>query len=155
LQAEGDTTNRYKVSKQADVLMLFYLFSAEELREMFEHLGYALPPDLIPRTVNYYISRTSHGSTLSRLAHAWVLARTDRAMSWWLFPQALEADLADTQRGTTREGVHIGAMAGTADMILRCYSGIETRHDMLRLHPVLPTELTEAEFTVSYRGQPI
>ncbi len=155
LQAEGDTTNRYKVSKQADVLMLFYLFSAEELREMFEHLGYALPPDLIPRTVNYYISRTSHGSTLSRLAHAWVLARTDRAMSWWLFTQALEADLADTQRGTTREGVHIGAMAGTADMILRCYSGIETRHDMLRLHPVLPAELSEAEFTVSYRGQPI
>lgn len=155
LQAEGDTTNRYKVSKQADVLMLFYLFSAEELREMFEHLGYALPPDLIPRTVDYYINRTSHGSTLSRLAHAWVLARTDRAKSWSMFTQALEADLADTQRGTTREGVHIGAMAGTADMILRCYGGIETRHDMLRLHPVLPTELTEAEFTVSYRGQPI
>ena len=31
LEAEGDTTNRYKVSKQADVLMLFYLLSAEEL----------------------------------------------------------------------------------------------------------------------------
>ena len=27
LEAEGDTTNRYKLSKQADVLMLFYLFS--------------------------------------------------------------------------------------------------------------------------------
>ncbi|MGW5922262.1 beta-phosphoglucomutase family hydrolase [Nocardia fluminea] len=155
LQAEGDTTNRYKVSKQADVLMLFYLFSAEELREMFEHLGYALPPELIPRTVDYYIARTSHGSTLSRLAHAWVLARTDRARSWGLFVQALRADVADTQRGTTREGVHIGAMAGTADMVLRCYSGIETRDDMLRLHPVLPAELDSAEFTISYRGQPI
>jgi trehalose/maltose hydrolase-like predicted phosphorylase len=32
LEAEGDTPNRYKVSKQADVLMLFYLFSADELR---------------------------------------------------------------------------------------------------------------------------
>ncbi|MGF0319150.1 beta-phosphoglucomutase family hydrolase [Nocardia fluminea] len=155
LQAEGDTTNRYKVSKQADVLMLFYLFSAEELREVFEHLGYALPPELIPRTVDYYIARTSHGSTLSRLAHAWVLARTDRTRSWGLFAQALRADLADTQRGTTREGVHIGAMAGTADMVLRCYSGIETRHDTLRLHPVLPAELDSTEFTVSYRGQPI
>jgi alpha,alpha-trehalase len=30
LEAEGDTPNRYKVSKQADVLMLFYLFSADE-----------------------------------------------------------------------------------------------------------------------------
>ncbi|MFC9962630.1 beta-phosphoglucomutase family hydrolase [Nocardia ignorata] len=155
LQAEGDTTNRYKVSKQADVLMLFYLFSAEELRDGFEHLGYALPPELIPRTVDYYMARTSHGSTLSRLAHAWVLARTDRTRSWGLFAQALRADLADTQRGTTREGVHIGAMAGTADMVLRCYSGIETRHDTLRLHPVLPAELDSTEFTVSYRGQPI
>ena len=31
LEAENDTTNRYKLSKQADVLMLFYVFSAEEL----------------------------------------------------------------------------------------------------------------------------
>lgn len=155
LHAEGDTTNRYKLSKQADVLMLFYLFSAEELRHILERLGYSLPPQIIPRTVEYYLARTSHGSTLSRLAHAWVLARTDRKASWSLFTRALDADLADTQGGTTREGVHIGAMAGTADMVLRCYCGIETRHDLLRLHPVLPAELQEAEFTVSYRGQPL
>ena len=39
LEAEGDTPNRYKISKQADVLMLFYLLSAEELSEIFERLG--------------------------------------------------------------------------------------------------------------------
>ena len=120
LQAEDDTTNRYRLSKQADVLMLFYLFSAEELRTVFERLGYTLPPELIPRTVQYYLARTSHGSTLSRLTHGWVLARTDRPRSWSLFEQALEADLADTQGGTTHEGVHLGAMAGTADMVIRC-----------------------------------
>ena len=75
-----------------------------------------------------------------------MLARSDRARSWGLFAQALRADVAGTQRGTTREGVHIGAMAGTADMVLRCYSGIETRNDT-RLHPVLPAELDSAEFT--------
>jgi trehalose/maltose hydrolase-like predicted phosphorylase len=32
LEAEGDTTNRYRLSKQPDVLMLFYLFSAEDCR---------------------------------------------------------------------------------------------------------------------------
>ena len=31
LEAEADTPNRYKLSKQADVLMLFYLLSADEL----------------------------------------------------------------------------------------------------------------------------
>ncbi|QHE74212.1 Trehalose-6-phosphate phosphatase (plasmid) [Rhodococcus sp. WAY2] len=155
LQAEGDTTNRYRLSKQADVLMLFYLFSAEELRTVFERLGYTLPPELIPHTVQYYLARTSHGSTLSRLTHGWVLARSDRTRSWSLFEQALEADLADTQGGTTREGVHLGAMAGTADMVIRCYGGVETRQDVLWLHPVLPAELTEASFRLSYRGQPI
>ncbi|MET7772765.1 beta-phosphoglucomutase family hydrolase [Nocardia sp. NPDC005366] len=155
LHSEGDSTNRYKLSKQADVLMLFYLFSAEELRHILDRLGYSLPPEVIPRTVGYYLARTSHGSTLSRLAHSWVLARTDRAMSWGLFSQALEADLDDTQEGTTREGVHIGAMAGTADMVLRCYGGVETRRDTLWLHPVLPDDLPEVEFTLSYRDQPL
>lgn len=155
LQAEGDSTNRYRLSKQADVLMLFYLLSIEELREVFERLGYGLPPELIPRTILYYLERTSHGSTLSRMTHSWVLARSDRIRSWSLFTQALESDLADTQGGTTREGVHLGAMAGTADMVVRCYGGVETRQDTLRLHPLLPMELHGASFSLSYRGQPI
>ena len=48
LEAEGDTANRYKVSKQADVLMLFYLLSADELRELLERLGYRLDRDADP-----------------------------------------------------------------------------------------------------------
>ncbi|WP_424348507.1 beta-phosphoglucomutase family hydrolase [Kocuria sp. CH-021] len=155
LQAEGDSTNRYKLSKQADVLMLFYLFSAEELRNLFFRLGYALPPEVLPRTVHYYLARTSHGSTLSQLAHGWVLARTDRARSWTLFEHALRADLDDTQGGTTREGIHLGAMAGTADMVIRCYAGVEIRDEALRLHPVLPEGLAAASFQLRYRGQPI
>src|ERR687892_97305 len=34
LEAEGDSTNRYKVAKQADVLMLLFLLSKDELREL-------------------------------------------------------------------------------------------------------------------------
>ena len=45
LAAEGDSPNNYRLSKQADVLMLFYLFSAEELRGLLESMGYSLPPD--------------------------------------------------------------------------------------------------------------
>jgi trehalose/maltose hydrolase-like predicted phosphorylase len=155
LQAEGDSTNSYKLSKQADVLMLFYLLSAEELRDVFERLGYPLPPDLVPRTILYYLSRTSHGSTLSRLAHSWVLARSDREQSWSLFTQALDCDIADTQGGTTQEGVHLGAMAGSSDMVLRCYGGVETRDDTLWLHPLLPHELSDVSFRLSFRGQAI
>lgn len=153
LEAEGDTTNRYKLSKQADVLMLFYLLSVEELAEVFDRLGYRLEPDAIPRTVEYYLARTAHGSTLSRVVHSSVLARTYRERSWSVFRDALDADIDDTQGGTTGEGVHLGAMAGTVDMVLRGYAGMETRGGTLWFDPRLPKELGGVRFEVFYRGQ--
>jgi beta-phosphoglucomutase family hydrolase len=153
LEAEGDSTNRYKLSKQADVLMLFYLFSAEELAELLDRLGYRLDREAIPRTVDYYLARATHGSTLSRLVHSWVLARTDRERSWWVFRDAIDADLDDTQGGTTAEGIHLGAMAGTVDLLLRCYAGIQVRADTLWFDPCLPSELRSVRFDVFYRGQ--
>lgn len=152
LKAEGKDPNRYKIAKQADVLMLFYLFSSEELQDIFEHLSYPFEPDTIPKTVHYYIERTSHGSTLSRIVHGWVLARSDRKRSWKLFCHALESDLKDVQGGTTREGIHLGAMAGTVDMIQRCYTGIVMRDDILWFNPSLPDGLKYMQFPIRYRG---
>src|SRR5690606_5156386 len=85
LEAEGDDVNRYKASKQADALMLLYLLSADELRELLGHLGYRFTAEQIPGMVDYYLARTSHGSTLSAVVHAWVLARAnrDRAMEYF------------------------------------------------------------------------
>ena len=96
LEAEGDSPNRYKASKQADVLMLFYLLSADELRKLFDRLGYPFEYDTIPKNIEYYLARTSHGSTLSEVVHAWVLVRSDRERAWKLFSEALESDLLDT-----------------------------------------------------------
>jgi len=155
LAAEGDSPSNYRLSKQADVLMLLYLLSAEELRDLLRHMGYRLPPEALPAMVDFYTARTSHGSTLSRIVHAWVSARVDRRRAWSLFTEALQADLADTQGGTTREGVHLGAMAATTDLVLRCFAGLETRDNLLWLHPVLPPELTRATFVVTYRGQQV
>jgi len=153
LESEGDTPNRYKASKQADVLMLFYLLSADELGDLFARLGYELDEDTIARTIDYYLDRTSHGSTLSGVVHAWVLARSDRSRSWQFFLEALESDVSDTQGGTTAEGIHLGAMAGTLDLLQRCYTGLEVRDDVLWFNPQLPTELRRLAFKILYRGQ--
>jgi trehalose/maltose hydrolase-like predicted phosphorylase len=152
LEAEGDDPNRYKATKQADVLMLFYLFSAEELGELFERLGYELRGEQIPRNVRYYLDRTSHGSTLSRIVHSWVLARMDRKGSWNLFQNALASDIDDVQGGTTPEGIHLGAMAGTVDLVERGYAGLEMREDVLWLNPQLPDALAGLKLCVRYRG---
>lgn len=153
LEAEGLSPNRFKASKQADVLMLFYLLSSEELAELFARLGYPFDPELIPRSVAYYRQRTAHGSTLSRVTESWVLARSDRAGSWRLFTEALESDLHDIQGGTTAEGVHLGAMAGTVDLIQRAYTGLEPRGDVLWLNPALPEALARLKLRIRYRQQ--
>jgi trehalose/maltose hydrolase-like predicted phosphorylase len=152
LEAEGDTVNRYKASKQADTLMLFYLFSAEELGSLFAQLGYPFAGEMIPRIVDYYLRRTSHGSTLSRIVHSWVLARSDRANSWVLLKEALESDIADVQGGTTPEGIHLGAMAGTVDLVQRGQTGLEILDDVVRLNPCLPEELRGLRLRIRYRG---
>ena len=152
LEAEGDSPNRYKLSKQADVLMLFYLLSTDELTSVFERLGYEIDSTAIQRNVDYYDQRTSHGSTLSRIVNAWVLARSDRERSWDFFKGALLSDVTDIQGGTTPEGIHLGAMAGTVDLVQRGFTGIETREDTLWLDPAIPDELGELRFEIRYRG---
>jgi len=152
LEAENDSANHYKLSKQADVLMLFYLFSAEELGHLFTRLGYSFDPEIIPRNVAYYDCRSSHGSTLSRVAHAWVLARSDRPRAMRYFAEALQSDVNDIQQGTTAEGVHLGAMAGSVDLVQRVSTGIEVTEDVLRLNPRLPQEMERLDMRIRYRG---
>ncbi|MEU7004615.1 glycosyl hydrolase family 65 protein [Nonomuraea sp. NPDC046570] len=151
LEADGDHANHYRVSKQADVLMLFYLLPSEELLEILSRLGYPADPGLIPRTIDYYLRRTSHGSTLSAVVHAWVLAGTDRATSWQYFTEALISDVEDVQGGTTAEGIHLGAMAGSLDLLQRCYLGLDIRPDGLQLDPLLPDRLSTVALPIRVR----
>jgi trehalose/maltose hydrolase-like predicted phosphorylase len=133
-------------------LMLFFLFSAEELTEIFNNLNYKFKSSGIAETVSYYRDRTSDGSTLSRIVRSWVEARSDREASWKIFRDALRSDFEDIQGGTTPEGIHLGSMAGTVDIIQRCYTGIAFRDDILWLNPELPEVLKILNFRISYRG---
>ena len=152
LEAEGDTTNRYKVSKQADVLMLLFLLSREELCGLLGNLGYDVTAEQLERTVRYYLARTADGSTLSGVVSAWVLARLDPGQAWLSYIAALESDVADVQGGTTAEGIHLGAMAGTIDMAMRCFTGMRAQGETLRFDPALPPDVNRLRFSVHYRG---
>jgi len=152
LEAEGDSTGRYKLAKQADVLMLLFLLSRQELCELLASLGYEVSEEQLARTVTYHLERTSHGSTLSGVVSAWVLARYEPAQAWQFLMRALESDIADVQGGTTAEGIHLGAMAGTVDIVLRCLTGMRARGPVLRFEPALPPEVKQLKFSVHYRG---
>ena len=68
------------------------------------------------------------------------------------FAEALQSDVSDIQQGTTAEGVHLGAMAGTVDLVQRVSTGIEVTGDVLRLNPQLPEEMKRLDMRIRYRG---
>lgn len=152
LEKEGDHVKNYKAVKQPDVLMLFFLFSAEELKELFGRMGYEFDTkEQIPLNIEYYQKITSHGSTLSKVVYSWVYARSHREKSWHDFKKALVSDFTDIQGGTTAEGIHLGAMAGTVDLIHRCYTGMEFKKECLYFNPRLPDNVKEISFRCRYR----
>jgi trehalose/maltose hydrolase-like predicted phosphorylase len=152
LEAEADSTNRYQVPKQADVLMLRYLLPDDELQDLLGGLGYHVTAEQLAQTADYYLSRTVDGSTLSSVVTSWVLARANPAEAWRCLQAALNTDVADIQGGTTAEGIHLGAMAGTVDIVLRCLTGLLARGSTLRFDPALPAEVRRLQFSIHYRG---
>ena len=132
--------------------MLRCLLHSEELQDLLSGLGYHVTEEQLARTVDYYLARTVDGSTLSGVVTSWVLARQNPAEAWHCLLAALNSDVADIEGGTTAEGIHLGAMAGTIDIVLRCITGMLARGDTLRFDPKLPTEVKRLRFSLHYRG---
>ena len=153
LKAEGDTPDRYRLSKQADLNMLFFLFDRDQLRALFQRLGYEFDDDLVRRNILYYMERTSHGSTLSKMVFASVIHELQSAEGYRLFMEALRSDVDDIQGGTTAEGIHLGAMAGTVAIMLHRYAGVQLSPQGVALSPVMPEQLHSLRFRVCWRGR--
>ncbi|MBW6460148.1 MAG: beta-phosphoglucomutase family hydrolase [Bacteroidales bacterium] len=153
LKAEGKSPDQYKVAKQADTLMTFYNLNKAEVDRILDKLGYRLPEDYLMKNLRYYLARTSHGSTLSRVVHAQLANITgDHKLSWDLYLDALTSDYQDIQGGTTAEGIHAGVMAGTVLVALSSYAGLDLHGDMPYFNPNLPDHWRKISFSFEYRG---
>ncbi len=153
LKAEGKSPDAYKVAKQADTLMVFYNLEKRRVDELLSDLGYKLPEDYLKKNLDYYLQRTSHGSTLSRVVHASLAKMTGKdSLAWQLYFEALTSDYNDIQGGTTAEGIHTGVMAGTVMVTLNSYAGIDLRGEMPAVSPALPEHWKQIGFKLRYRG---
>ena len=153
LKAEGKSPDAFKVAKQADTLMLFYLLPIDEVTEIIRGLGYDPGPGYVQRNFDYYFARTSHGSTLSRVVHAHLAGLLgDDELSWQLYREALTSDYVDIQGGSTAEGIHTGVMAGTVIGALRSYAGLDLNSAVVALNPRLPKQWRRMAFSFRHRG---
>src|SRR5204863_8078670 len=105
--------------------------------------------------VAYNDRHTSHDSTLSYDTNAGELAAIDPDSTWERYLVAQHSDADDIQDGTTKEGIHIGVMSGTLDLMQRCYAGTFVRDGVLYFDSRLPSRLDGLSFPMQFRGTPI
>ncbi|MFW5974593.1 MAG: HAD-IA family hydrolase [Bacteroidota bacterium] len=152
LKAEGKSADDYKVSKQADTLMTFYILNQEEVTSILHDLGYRPGKNYLAKNLRYYLKRTSHGSTLSRVVHAMLASMSgDEKLSWEMYQDALASDYNDIQGGTTGEGIHVGVMSGTVMIALTTYGGINLNGDIPEINPNLPELWGRLEFGFHFK----
>ena len=153
LKAEGKSPDDYKIAKQADLLMTFFNVDPNVVQAITAESGYKLPKDFLSKNFDYYISRCSHGSTLSRVVHSYVASLIGRKeLAWDLYLDALMSDYSDIQGGTTAEGIHMGVMTGTVLMALTSYAGLNFHSNTLSISPNLPKHWNSLRFGCTFRG---
>lgn len=142
---EAEEINRSQLIKQADVLMLPFLFP-----ERFT-------PEVLAANYGYYEPRTDHGSSLSPAVHAALAARLGRreeALRYWR--RSLWLDLSNTM-GNNALGVHAACMAGTWQALLFGLLGVRVGPDGPalgeRTAECLPPSWNAVELSLKYRGR--
>ncbi len=152
LKAEGKSPNEYKVAKQADTLMFPYLFPVSELKEIFNGLGYGFDMDILKKNYNYYVQRTSHGSTLSKVVHCYIsdiLGQSKQSWKWYC--EVLNSDINDIQGGTTPEGIHTGVMGGSIYIAIKMYAGVDLIDGIININPDIPKKWKHIHFKLKYK----
>ncbi|MFC6175931.1 glycoside hydrolase family 65 protein [Companilactobacillus huachuanensis] len=155
LKAHEDSPDNYQVAKQADTLMALFNLTDQDFFDILADLGYPItnPEMFIDDNVKYYIERTTHGSTLSRIVYSMLLLKADDTKTAWkLFYEALTSDYYDIQGGTTAEGIHLGVMGATLNLVTSFFAGIDYRGEVLDINPNMPKQWDEIEFKMNFKG---
>ncbi|BDR55484.1 trehalose 6-phosphate phosphorylase [Xylocopilactobacillus apis] len=152
LKAEGKSPDDYQVAKQADVLMTIYNLGSSETKRIINQLGYDLPDDWLEKNTKYYLERTTHGSTTSRPVFAISLADLGQKEKAEEFLEtAIGSDYYDIQGGTTAEGIHIGVMGETLEVITSCFAGINIMGEILKVQPQLPPKWDKVQLETNFK----
>ena len=133
--------NQIQVSKQADVLVLFFL-----LEDLFPH-------EVKKATWEYYSRRTTHDSSLSLCTHAVLAADMEaKEEAYQLFRKSTEIDLGPVMT-TSNAGVHTASFGGIWQGAVYGFGGLRMLGGKLRIKPLLPEEWTKLEYTIIWHGQ--
>lgn len=136
-----DRLQRYKVIKQADVLLLMSrmpeAFTQKEKLDAWE--------DFEPLCL--------HDSTLSFASHALFAAQNGlTGPAWEYFQKALYLDLWDGMGNTGKEGLHLACLGEVWQAVILGFAGLYFTPDGPAFRPALPAGWQRLEFHFYWRG---
>ena len=135
-----EQVNQIQVSKQADIMILFYLledrFSLETKIRCWE----------------YYEPKTLHDSSLSLSTHS-ILANDigHHHLAYDLFTRAAHIDLGENMN-SSNEGIHAAALGGVWQCVINGFGGVRFVNGGIRISPKLPKNWKSLAFTLSIQG---
>lgn len=135
-----DQINEIQVSKQADIMILFYLledlFTAEVKKANWE----------------YYEPKTLHDSSLSLSTHS-ILANDlgNYPLAYELFKRATEIDLGPNMK-TSDAGIHGASLGGIWQCTVNGFGGVRMLNGQLRISPKLPQAWRKLTFPIHWAG---
>jgi len=144
-QVSQERLYRTKCLKQADVLMLMYLFPDE------------FGDTEVRRAWDYYVPYTTHDSSLSAGVHAIVAARLGLAEEAWAFWERARGIDLDIEHGGAAEGIHIANAGAVWQMAVLGFAGMRSavQSDRLTFRPRLPAAWTRLAFPLVWRCVPL
>jgi kojibiose phosphorylase len=134
---------RTKCLKQADVLMLMFLFFNDYTQEE------------IQKTWDKYVPFTTHDSSLSLGAHAMLANRIGKEdIAWDMFQKCMGNDLAVEHEGAA-EGIHIAGSGMNWQMVVFGAAGIlnALQSETFTMVPHLPKQWDKVSFPFVWKGQ--
>lgn len=132
--------NEIQVSKQADIMILFYI-----LENLFSK-------DIKIANYNYYEPKTLHDSSLSLSTHC-ILANDlgHYEVAYDLFKKACEIDLG-TNMKTSDAGIHAASLGGIWQCVIMGFAGVRMLDGNIRINPKLPKNWDFLSFNIIWKG---
>lgn len=137
-----DRLQRYRVLKQADVILLMCLlpdkFNEHEMRAAWEE----------------YEPITLHDSSLSYGTHSQFAALLDlRAEAYSYLMKSVRLDIDDIMNSTGKEGMHFAGLGASWQAFIFGLCGIYSEVEGLTLKPHLPEHIKHVDFKLIYKGR--
>ncbi|MFJ5759246.1 glycoside hydrolase family 65 protein [Neobacillus sp. NPDC093182] len=133
--------NEMQILKQADTVMLLYLFP-----DLF-------PKEVVAKNLHYYEDHTIHDSSLSKAIHAIVAARCDEEeTAYRFFKEACLIDLGPNPHSSD-EGIHAASLGAIWLTALFGFANMSQAGGRLTFNPKLPKNWSVLNFPLTYQGR--